>query len=79
MFFAIGAKEIIEKKFCQKITNKYRKNRKSNKDFSCELKTPVTNMANIAKIKKFSEILDLEKKKQTRGPKCPRISQKKQK
>ena len=31
MFFAIVAKEIIEKKLCQKITNKYRKNRKNNK------------------------------------------------
>ena len=31
MFFAIIAKEIIEKKLCQKITNKYRKKRKNNK------------------------------------------------
>ena len=31
MFFEIVAKEIIEKKLCQKITNKYRKNRKKNK------------------------------------------------
>ena len=31
MFFAIVAKEIIGKKLCQKITNKYRKNRKNNK------------------------------------------------
>ena len=31
MFFAIVAKEIIEKKLCQKINNKYRKNRKNNK------------------------------------------------
>ena len=29
MFFAIVAKEIIEKKLCEKITNKYRKNRKN--------------------------------------------------
>ena len=29
----------------------YRKNRKSNKDFSCELKTPVTNIAKITKLK----------------------------
>ena len=27
----------------------YRKNRKYNKDFSCELKTPMTNIAKIAK------------------------------
>ena len=27
MFFEIVAKEIIEKELCQKITNKYRKNR----------------------------------------------------
>ena len=80
MFLAIVAKEIIEKKLCQKITNKYRKNRnnnksdknqdfekkgakkdpetsaniaknrKYNKDFSCQLKTPVTNIAKNAKI-----------------------------
>ena len=31
MFFAIVAKEIIEKKLRQKITNKYRKNRRNNK------------------------------------------------
>ena len=30
-FFAIVAKEIIENKFCQKITYKSRKNRKNNK------------------------------------------------
>ena len=29
--FAIVAKEIVEKKLCQKITYKYRKNRKNNK------------------------------------------------
>ena len=83
MFFAIVAKEIIEKKLCQKITNKYhnknrknnrcnknqdlkkrsqegprnvrkyRKNGKSNKDFSCKLKTPVTNLAKITNLTKF--------------------------
>ena len=31
MFFAIVAKEIIGKKLCQKITNKYGKNHKNNK------------------------------------------------
>ena len=31
IFFAIVAKEIIEKKLCEKITKKYRKNRKNNK------------------------------------------------
>ena len=30
--------------------DKYRKNRNSIKDFSCELKTPVTNIAKIAKV-----------------------------
>ena len=77
MFFAIVAKQIIEKKLCEKIINKYRKNnkfnkildlekektkkgpemsaiiaknRKYNKDFSCYLKTPMTNIAKIAKI-----------------------------
>ena len=29
---------------------KYRKNRKSNKDFSCVLKTPVTNIAKITNL-----------------------------
>ena len=82
MFSAIVAKEIIEKKLCQKIANKYHKNRKnnrcsknqdlkkrsqegprnvrkyrknskSNKDFSCELKTPVTNIAKITNLTKF--------------------------
>ena len=84
MFFAIVAKEIIEKKLCQKITNKYRKNRKnnksnknqdlekksqegprnvrkyrknrkSNKDFCCVLKTPVTNIAKIAKTRNLTK------------------------
>ena len=31
LFFAIVAKEIIEKKLCQKTTYKYRKNRKKKK------------------------------------------------
>ena len=83
MFFAVVAKEIIGIKLCQKITNKYgknrknnkskknkdlekieakkdpqnvrkyRKNRKYNKDFSCELKTPMTNIAKIINVTKF--------------------------
>ena len=87
MFFAIVAKEIIEKKLCHKISNKYRKNRKNNKynknqdlekkrsqerprnvlkyrkkrksnnDFlAIELKTPVTNIAKIAKITNLTRI-----------------------
>ena len=43
MVFAIVAKEIIGKKLCQKITNKYgknRKNNKSNKNQDLEKKTP---------------------------------------
>ena len=36
MFFAIVAKEIIEKNLCQKITNKYRKNNKFNKILDLE-------------------------------------------
>ena len=51
---AIVAKEIIEKKLSQKITYKYRKYRKSNKDFSCKLKTPMTT--NIAKIAKKTHL-----------------------
>ena len=33
------------------------KNRKSNKDFSCELKTPVTNIAKIVKITNVTKFL----------------------
>ena len=40
MFFAIVAQEIIEKKLCQKITNKYRKNRKNNKCKKKRRRTP---------------------------------------
>ena len=36
MFFAIVAKEVIEKKLCEKITNKYRKNNKFNKILDLE-------------------------------------------
>ena len=92
IFFAIVTKEIFEKK-CQKITykyrknnksnknqdlekkrsqegprnvRKYRKNRKSNKDFSCQLKTPVTN---IAKKKTTSDKdQDLETQKAKKDP-----------
>ena len=53
MFFAIVAKEIIEKKLCQKITNKYRKNRKNNKSIKNrekkEAKKDPEMSANIAK------------------------------
>ena len=58
MFFAIVAKEIIEKKLCQKITNKYRKNRKNNKsnknqDKKKEAKKNPEMSAKIANITKI--------------------------
>ena len=62
MFFAIVAKEIIEKKLCQKITNKNRKNRKNNtsdKNQDLEKKTPKKGpemSANIAKIANITRI-----------------------
>ena len=58
-FFAIVAKEIIEKKLCQKITYKYRKNNKSNKNQDLEReeanKGPEMSL-NIAKIAKVTRI-----------------------
>ena len=78
MFFAIVAKEIIDKKLCQKITNKYRKNRKYNKDFSRQLETPMKNIAKIARITNLTRIKTQKKKKPRRAPKCPQISQKSQ-
>ena len=62
MFFAIVAKEIIEKKLCQKITYKYRKNRKNNKFNKIldlekeEAKKGPEMSANIAKIAKVTRI-----------------------
>ena len=60
MFFAIVAKEIIEKKLCQKITNKYRKNRKNNKSNKNrekkEAKKEPEMSANIAKIANITRI-----------------------
>ena len=54
----------------------YRKNRKSNEDFSWELKTTMTNIAKITNVTKF----ETQKAKKPRGaPKCPQISQKSQK
>ena len=56
MSFAIVAKEIIEKKLCQKITYKYRKNNKSNKNQDLEKKETKkdpemsANIANITRI-----------------------------
>ena len=62
MFFAIVAKEIIEKKLCQKITYKYRKNRKNNKSNKNqdlekeEAKKGPEMSANIAKVAKVTRI-----------------------
>ena len=59
MFFAIVAKEIIEKKLCQKITYKYRKNNKFNKILDLEkeeTKKGPEMSANIAKIAKVTRI-----------------------
>ena len=61
-FFAIVAKEIIEKKLCQKITYKYRKNRRNNKSNKNqdlgkkEAKKGPEMFANIAKIAKVTRI-----------------------
>ena len=54
----------------------YRKNGKSNEDFSCELKTPVTNIANIAKTTNVTKFQTQKAKKPRRAPKCPQKSQK---
>ena len=59
MFFAIVAKEIIEKNLRQKITNKYRKNNKFNKILDLEkeeTKKGPEMSANIAKIAKVTRI-----------------------
>ena len=62
IFFAIVAKEIIEKKFCHKITYKSRKNRKNNKSNKNqdlereEAKKDPEMSANIAKIAKVTRI-----------------------
>ena len=51
-FFAIVAKEIIEKKLCQKITYKYckdRKNNKSNKNQDLEKKRSLEGARNVRK------------------------------
>ena len=46
--------------------NKYRTNCKSNKDFSCQLKTPVT--IKYRKNNKCNKIPDLERKEAKKGP-----------
>ena len=62
MFFAIVAKEVIGKTLCQKITNKYGKNRKNNKsnknqDFEKKgAKKDPEMSANIAKIANITRI-----------------------
>ena len=62
IFFAIVAKEIIEKKLCKKITYKYRKKRKNNKstknqdlEKKKETKKDPELSANIAKIAKSNK------------------------
>ena len=62
MFFAVIAKEIIGIKLCQKITNKYGKNRKNNKSKKnqdlekIEAKKDPEMCANIAKIANITRI-----------------------
>ena len=63
ILFAIVAKEIIEKKLCQKIAYKYRKNRKNNKsnknqdlEEKKEAKKDPEMSANIAKIATVTRI-----------------------
>ena len=55
IFLAIVAKEIIEKKLCQKITYKYckdRKNNKSNKNQDLEKKRSLEGARNVRKYRK---------------------------
>ena len=57
-----------------------RKYRKSNKNFLCQLKTPMTNIAIIAKKKtNVTKFQTQKEKKPRRTAKCPQISQKSQK
>ena len=62
MFFAIVGKEIIAKKSCEKIINKYHKNRKNNKSNKNqdlekkEAKKDPEMSTNIAKIEKVTRI-----------------------
>ena len=59
MFFAIVAKEIIGKKLCQKITNKYgknHKNNKSNKNQDFEKKKPRIILVTFAIFAIFADI-----------------------
>ena len=48
-------------------SSKFRKNRKSNKDFSYYLKTPSNKYRKNSKISKFDKILDLERAKAKKG------------
>ena len=62
-------KQDLEKKRTQegpRNLRKYRKNRKSNKEFSCELKTPMTNIAKNAKITN----LTINKTQKAKKPMC---------
>ena len=52
MFFAIVAKEIIEKKLCEKITYKYRKNNNSNKNQDRQKKRSQGGPQNVRKYRK---------------------------
>ena len=52
IFFAVVAKGIIEIKLCQKITYKYRKNNKSNKNQDLEKKRSQEGPHNVRKDRK---------------------------
>ena len=76
-FFAIVAKEIIEKKLCQKITYKYckdRKNYKSNKNQDLEKKRSLEGPRNVRKYRKnrknnkSNKNQDLEREEANKGP-----------
>ena len=55
---------------------KFRKNHKSNFDFSCQLKPPLTNIATVKNLTRFAT---LDKKKPKGASECQEISQKPQK
>ena len=58
---------------------KCRKNCKSNKDFSCQLKTPMINIAKVAKITNLTKFKTQKEKKPRRASKCPQMLQNRKK
>ena len=79
MFFAIVAKEIIEKKLCQKITYRYRKNGKNNKStkkqdlIRREAKKNPEMSANIAKVTRIFQNAHDKYRKYRKNNNCNKI------